>query len=133
MGNNVNAKGRKIRGRFAHLPRDAMEHPAVATLSHAQFRVLVLMAGQYNGKNNGALGLTAKQAAQQGIGSQRTFYKALRELEHRGLIERTFPASRIPPRPTMYAITWRNIDETEYTTPRNIPSNQYRQWEGAQK
>jgi DeoR/GlpR family transcriptional regulator of sugar metabolism len=129
---NVNNKGRKIRDRFAHLPRKAMDHPAVATLSHAQFRVLVLMAGQYNGKNNGALGLTAKQAAQQGIASERTFYRALQELEERGLIERTFPASRIPPRPTMYAITWREIDDTEYTVQQSPPKNSYRKWEASE-
>jgi DNA-binding MarR family transcriptional regulator len=127
---NLTPKGRKIRGRFAHLPRAAMDHQAVATLSHAQFRVLVLMAGQYNGKNNGALGLTAKQAAQQGIASERTFYRALRELEERGLIERTFPASRIPPRPTMYALTWRDVDDTEYTVQQAPPKNSYRKWGG---
>lgn len=131
MAWNVNAKGRRIRDRFAHVPRAAMDHPAVATLSHAQFRVLVLLAGQFDGRNNGALGLTAKQAAQQGIRSEHTLYDALRELEGRGLIRKTFPASRVPPRPTMYALTWRPTNETEYTAEERVAKNEYRDWRPA--
>lgn len=125
---NVNAKGRKIRGRFAHVPRDALEHRAVATLSHAQFRVLVLLAGEFNGRNNGALGLTEKQAREQGIKSAHTLYKAFRELEQRGLIQTTYPASRVPARPTMYALTWRNLDDTEYTNATTMQSNDFLKW-----
>jgi DNA-binding MarR family transcriptional regulator len=125
---NVNAKGRRIRGNFAHVPCAVLSHAAVTSLSHAQFRVLVLMAGQFNGHNNGALGLTASQAAEQGIASERTLYAALRELERRGLIERTFPASRIPPRPTMYALTWRAVDRTGFTDARPRESNAYLDW-----
>lgn len=129
MPSNVNAKGRKTRGRFALLPHAVMRHPAVATLSHAQFRILVLMAGEYCGTNNGALGLTADQAERQGIGSPQTFYAALRELEHRGLIQRTYPASRVPPRPTMYAITWKPIDQTEYSAAVRLASFDFRKWQ----
>lgn len=128
MPANVNAKGRKIRGRFAHIPREAMDHAAVATLTHAQFRVLMLMAGQYNGHNNGALGVTAQQAAQQGIRSEHTLYGALKILEDRGLIERRYPASRVPPRPTMYSLSWRNVNDTEYTRLQRVPTNAYQQW-----
>ncbi|TQE98268.1 MAG: hypothetical protein FKY71_14740 [Spiribacter salinus] len=131
--NNVNNKGRRIRGRFAHLPHAVMNHPVVSSLSHAQFRVLMLMAGQFDGHNNGALGLTAKQAANQGIGSERTFYSALAELERRGLIERTHPPSRVPPRPTMYALGWRGLDPTEYTRHQAAPSNVWMQWPGPEK
>ena len=130
---NVNAKGRKIRGNFAMLPCAVLVHPSVTTLSHAQFRILVLMAGQYNGRNNGQLGLTAAQAADQGIGSERTLYAALKVLERRGLIERTHPASRIPPRPTMYAVTWRAVDQTEYTNARTRSSDAFLAWQPSEK
>ena len=125
---NVNAKGRKIRGNFAHLPCDVLDSQAVATLSHAQFRVLVLMAAQFNGHNNGALGITAKQATDQGIASEHTFYGALRILEERDLIEKTHPASRVPPRPSMYALTWRPLDQTKYTEARRAAMNGFKIW-----
>lgn len=125
---NVNAKGRKIRGNFAHLPCEVMNHAAVATLTHAQFRVLVLMAGQFNGHNNGAIGLTAEQAKKQGISSENTYRAALKVLEERGLIESTYPASRVPPRPKMYALTWRPVEKTKYSDPRRMATNAYRGW-----
>ena len=52
--------GRKTgKGRFARIPLDVLESRAVKTLPHAAFRVMVLLAAQYTGYNNGALGITA--------------------------------------------------------------------------
>ncbi len=115
-------------GRFARLPVAVLEHKAVQTLSHAIFRVLVLLAAEFRGFNNGALALTVEQARQAGIGSRHTLYAALRELEVRGLIVTTFPASRVPPRPTMYALTWLPIDDTTYSQSTRIASHEYRKW-----
>lgn len=115
-------------GRFALIPLSVLQHEAVRTLHHAEFRVLVLLSAAFNGKNNGALGLTASQAAEAGVGSDKTLYKALRTLESRGLIGQTFPASRVPPRPTMYALEWRALDDTEYSQATRIPRHDYRNW-----
>lgn len=115
-------------GRFARLPLTVLNQAAVKTLGHADFRILVLFAAQFTGYNNGSLGLTASQAAESGIRSDKTFYRALRELEARGLIERTFHASRVPPRPTMYALTWIAIDDTSYSRATRLPSHAYREW-----
>lgn len=123
-----NPKRKITPGRFAMVPRAVLHHQAVTTLNHAAFRVLVLLAGEFNGHNNGAVGLTAGQAEANGIGSKHTFYRSLRELESRGLIETTFPASRVPPRPTMYALTWLPVDQTEYSQARRVASNAYREW-----
>lgn len=122
-------RNRRLGGeRFARLPVRVLEHVAVTTLSHAAFRVLVLLAASYNGHNNGALGLTAEQAVAAGIGSRHTFYGAIAELQERRLIVRTHPASRVPPRPTMWAITWLAIDDTDYSAASSIPSHAYREW-----
>jgi hypothetical protein len=107
-------------------------HPAVVTLDHAPFRVLVLLAAQFNGYNNGALGLSKQQAATQNI-TNKTLYKALRALESRGLIETTYPASRVPPRPTMYAITWLAVDDTDYSRATRVPSHSYTEWKQSTK
>lgn len=115
-------------GRFAMIPVAVLEHVSVRTLSHAAVRVLLLLAAAYNGRNNGAVGVTAEQAATHGVGSRNTLYTALRELEARGLIVQTYPASRVPPRPTMWALTWKAIDDTEWSRATTTPSNAYRTW-----
>ena len=110
------------------LPVMVLDSLAVTTLSHAAFRVLVLLAAQFNGHNNGALGITAEQAAGAGIGSNRTLYHSLAELEARRLILATYPASRVPPRPTMWALTWLPLNDTQYSDATRTPSPAYRNW-----
>jgi DNA-binding HxlR family transcriptional regulator len=119
-------------GRFAKLPLTVLGHEAVISLTHAQFRVLVLMAAQFNGYNNGALGLSKTQAEKQNI-TNKTLYKALRILEERGLIERTYPASRVPPRPTMYALTWTPLDDTDWSRATRTPSRTFIEWKAPPK
>jgi len=115
-------------GRFARLPLTVLGHDSVKSLSHAEFRVLVLLAAEFNGRNNGALGITRKQAAENGVGSGHTLYKALRTLEERGLIAQTYPASRVPPRPTMFALTWLSHDDTQWSQSSRVASHSYRHW-----
>lgn len=123
------SNGRRKRSkRFAMLPQRVLESDAVRTLYHAAFRVLVLLAGQYNGHNSGALGITANQAFENGIRSENTLYAALNELEARGLIHMTCKASRIPPRPTMYELAWVARDDTEFSQKRRLPTHEYRKW-----
>ena len=114
-------------GRFARLPLTVLGHESVITLSHAAFRVLVILAAQLTGYNNGALGLSKTQAAQQNI-SNRTLYRALHTLETRGLIERTYQSSRVPPRPTMFALTWIAVDDTDWSTTTRVPARTFADW-----
>jgi hypothetical protein len=119
--------------RFGMVPHKVFGHEAVTTLSNAAFRVLVLLTMQFSGHDNGALSLTASQAANNGISSRNTFYRALAELEVRGLIEQTYPASRVPPRPTQYALTWMAIHDSKYSTATRLPSHAYKDWKAAPK
>ena len=119
--------------RFARLPVKVLEHVAVTTLSHATFRIMALLTAQYHGHNNGALAITRSQAAENGIGSDHTLYDALRMLEEHGLIEQTYPASRVPPRPTKYALTWMSVDDTSWSRSTRIPTHTYRDWQPPRK
>lgn len=121
--------GRRNTGdRFARIPRDLMRHPAVATLNHAAFRALVLLAGEYHGGNNGAIAIAPEQAAELGIGSKNTLYAAFKTLQERGLIHRTDPGAKNPPRPQSFALEWLRLDDTEYSRKTPRASHAYKNW-----
>lgn len=107
---------------------ELLNHVAVTSLSHASFRLLINMAAAFNGKNNGALGITAAQAAEVGFTNRRTLYRSFKDLEGRGLIAQTYPASRVPPRPNMWALTWFPLNDTKFTDATRLPSNDYLNW-----
>ena len=113
--------------RFAMLPHSVLGTEAVISLPHSAFRLLVILAAQYNGRNNGGLGLGKNQAEVQGI-ARNTLYRGLATLEERGLIEQTYPASRVPPRPTMYALNWLAADDTDWSTATRTPAHTYKSW-----
>jgi len=115
--------------RFAMLPLELLQHIAVKSLTHVSFRLLVFMASEFNGKNNGALGITATQAAEVGFSNRRTLYRSFKELEGRGLIVQTYPASRVPPRPTMWALTWLPLHDTRFTEATRTATHEYRLWQ----
>lgn len=119
-------RGDKV-GRFLMLPHDLLYSEACTTLSHAHFRALTALAATYMGENNGALTLTRPQARKHGIASNETIAAALKELERRGLVIRTDPGMRTPPRPARFAVTWKPLDKTEYTE-RGSASHAYRHW-----
>src|SRR5688572_8104541 len=103
------------------LPRDMLRHPAVATLPPALLRVLVALASEYNGRNNGAIALTRADARKYGITSAGALSRALSggrrrgALIERGLVVVTDPGSYVPARVARYALTWRPFDHTEYS------------------
>jgi hypothetical protein len=102
--------------------------PAVVDLDHATFRLLVLLAAEFTGSNNGALGLTRQQARERGVRSADAHSRGLAELEKRGLIVMTAQAARNPSRPTQYALTWRPLNDTKHTSATRTPSFDYRTW-----
>jgi hypothetical protein len=91
---------------YAYLPVELLTSPAVRTLPHVAHRVLVGLAAQYTGRGNGSLTFTRRTARDYGITDHHTLGAALAELETRGLVIRTRPGSRIPPRATLYALAW---------------------------
>lgn len=105
---------KRHKGFFAALPVELMEHDAYRTLGYFERCVLVALAAEYRGGNNGGLALTYAQARDRyGLRSKNRFYDALKELEWRGLIRRTWAARlrQYSDGPSRYLIEWQEIDE----------------------
>lgn len=118
---------------FAAIPTDVLTSPAWRTLPHVARSTLTALAAQYSGRSNGSLTLTERTAAQYGLQNPRALYSSLRELEARGLIIRTRPGSRRPPKAAMYALAWRCIDEPLAHDPHDVrptlrPPDEWRAW-----
>lgn len=133
-------KGRRGGGGnpFAMLPVEVLQSPACATLPHVAHRVLVALAAQYSGRGNGSLSLTRSIAVTFGLGSTHTLAASEAELEVRGLIVKTRLGTRIPPRPTLYALGWLRIDEPQRDYPHDVnstltPPDAWRRWIPAAK
>lgn len=114
--------------RSAEIPVEVLEVPAVFTLRHSEFRVLVAFCAAYDGRNNGSLAVTIDRAAELGI-SRNGLRRAQKKLEARRLLIRTRTGSRIPPRPHLYALSWLPIDPGDHgLPPTSVPSNAYLDW-----
>lgn len=76
-------------------------------------RVLLWLAFQYKGNNNGYLSATRQQAKNWGIGGADTLSRAISELQKHNLIARTRQGRFQNPggSPNLYAITWESVDE----------------------
>jgi len=98
------------------LPVRVLIAGAFKTLPVGYQRVLWILAAQYDGGNNGDLALTRKMAKHFGLNNERQRSHGLKELEVRGLIEKTrqgglsYGGIR---RPTLWALTWRPIDYSD--------------------
>lgn len=106
-------KRRSRSERYAMLPRSVLESEAWRTLPYFAMAVLVAIAAQYNGQNNGDLALSWAMAQRFGIRSHNHHVAALRLLLERGLIEKTLQGGMRPLGPTLYAVTWHPIDRRE--------------------
>lgn len=102
-------KGRRESGSFLALPHDCLNHENFFKLSPHSVKLLVDLATQYKGSNNGDLCLTWSMMEKRGWRSQSTLDKSRRELLHFGWIELTRQGGRN--QPSLYAITWQSIDE----------------------
>lgn len=110
------AKGRKDKGGFCSLPHNVLDSDSYLALSGNSVKVLLFLLRQYNGRNNGDLSAPFSAAASLKIGSQSTWYKALKELIEADLIMVTRESmKKYHGNPhglcTLFALTWRNIDE----------------------
>ena len=99
--------------RYALIPADVLASPAVATLSPATFKVLIVLAAQYWGKNNGRITLPLSVAREYGIRSKDTLCRGLRELVERGVIVETHKGGLPPFGCSRYTLTWRDLDPDE--------------------
>jgi hypothetical protein len=102
----------KWQGGYLSLPKVVTENADFRELSPSALKVLMVLATQYRGNNNGDLSATHTMMKAWGGMSPTTLAKALRELLDHRLIIRTRDAwvGREAPRCALYAITWQPID-----------------------
>lgn len=104
-----NVKGRKTTHSFIGLPHYMLNSDAFAKLSPSSVKLIIDIAAQYRGTNNGDLTTAWTIFKNRGWRSKGTLYKAIKEAELAGFILRTRQGGRN--KCNLFAITWKSIDE----------------------
>lgn len=119
---------------FAAIPVDVMESEAFAALPDYAIPVLVALAAQYRGQNNGNLSLTCTQARQLGVHSSWKVRAGLQLVSMVGLVERTRQGKMSHGRGVcaLFALTWKPVDPTPQAFPpieyKRPPGNGWAKW-----
>lgn len=98
---------------FAGIPRWVIDTDAFKSLSGSAIKLLVLLAYQYKGKNNGDLTITHSMLKEY-FKSNTTMYNARNELYKKGFIDinayggKSFDGRKMP---HLYALTWATVDD----------------------
>lgn len=101
--------GGRISGGFLAFPWSVLDSTAWYDLSHVARSLLVDMARQYRGTNNGQLLLSRAHLSKRGWNSSDTITRAKRELLASGLIFETVKGHN-PNKASWYALSWRDLD-----------------------
>ena len=128
------AKGRASSGSFVSLPHSVLKHPAFATLTPRGTKLLIDLATQYRGKNNGDLSMPLSQMRSRGWNSSDQLQKAKNELIERGFIVVSRQGGRN--KCSLYAITWQPIDDCKGKLDigaSNKPLNLWKDWKASPK
>lgn len=105
---NINAKGRRIKGKFLAIPEVVYNHNDFKSLSKRALKLLIDLLTQYNGCNNGDLCAAMTLMKKRGWSSNDQRYKALQELLGKEIILQTRQGGKKIA--SLFAITWRPID-----------------------
>lgn len=95
--------------RFVALPNVLLASPAYLSLSFSARALLVDMAFQYSGSNNGKLVVCDKAMKPRGWSSGTTIHKAKRELLEAGFLCETRKGHK-PNKASWFALTWQTLD-----------------------
>ncbi|WP_269900286.1 hypothetical protein [Paenalcaligenes faecalis] len=96
-------------GRFVALPYSVLDSEAFKSLTGQQIKLLIDIAMQFGGNNNGRLSASWRYLSEdRGWTSKSPIRPALTVLEERGLIFCT-RVGRFPSVPAWYAVTWRPL------------------------
>lgn len=94
---------------FVALPFVVLDCPGFLGLSGPAVRLLIDMARQYSGRNNGRLVACAKAMKPRGWNSNDTLSRARKELEEAGFLVQTRLGMR-PNRAAWFALSWQALD-----------------------
>ena len=102
-------KGRQTTGSFLRLPHHVLQHETFKTLSTRATKLLIDIAAQYRGSNNGDLSATLSLMRDRGWNSSDQLNKAKKELVEKDVIRvaRQGGLNKC----NLYALTWFPIDE----------------------
>lgn len=110
---NEATRRRRLTGRstatFVGIPHYVFNSPEFGDLDGWSLKLLIELAGKYNGNNNGNLSCAWSDLKARGWRSTGTLWKALRRLRNGGWAVTTRHGSRN--RCALYAVTWWPIDE----------------------
>lgn len=95
---------------YLDIPEDCVQHENFGRLSGRSVKLLINIAAQYDGSNNGDLSATLSQLKTRGWSSSETLRLALDELLHYGWIKLSRHGG-LGMGPNLYAVTWWPIDE----------------------
>ncbi len=108
-----NTKGRSAgRVSFAGIPRRVMQCKDFPKLRPSSVVILLWLAFQYKGKNNGYLSATRSEAKDWGIGGSDTLARGLDQLLELRFVVQTQQGRFMNPggTPNLYALSWEPID-----------------------
>lgn len=99
-------------GGFAAIPWTVLDSAAYLRLSHPARSLLLEIARQYHGDDNGRMVVSMAYLKPRGWSSNDTILRAKRELLDAGLIFETCKGRR-PNRASWYALTWHRLDKLD--------------------
>lgn len=91
MAKNINAKGRRKKGKFFAFPHVILTHSDFISLSNRAIRLLIDLGMQFNGFNNGDLCAAMTLMKKRGWRSNDQLTKAKNELLDKNFILLTLP------------------------------------------
>lgn len=109
----LKSKGRRESGRFAQIPDNVLRSAECHGVNGEAIRLLTALAAQYNGHNNGNLAAAMSIMRPYGFTRADTVFRSVHALLNAGLIIRTREGifSSVKPKPALYALAWKRIDE----------------------
>ena len=124
-------KPTKPKDLFAAIDHLVIDSPAFADLKGESVRLLLIIARQFDGRNNGHLQATLSFTKERGISSKQTLQRAVADLISHGFIYRTrshgFEAGKNTH--SRYAITWRKLsDNTKELFPHGFKMRAWQSW-----
>ena len=102
-------KSSRVEGGFCALPFDVLDSQAYLSLPHAAKSLLLEVARQYKGDNNGRLLLSSRHLRSRGWRSSDVISRNKRELLDAKLIYETVMGHR-PNKASWFALTWLTLD-----------------------
>jgi hypothetical protein len=121
------SKNKRDGDRYVALPHVVIDSPSYRALGHPARALLIDIARQYTGSNNGRLVACAKYLKPLGWKSNDTVSRALVELKEQALLIETRMGMR-PNRAAWFALAWYSLDKADGMDidPRTYRTGQYK-------